>query len=112
MVLGAPSGASAGFDSPVFYTTATSPMAAAIADLDGDLDSDIAVVTAGALRILVNAGNGSFSARDQSGLWSHEAHDVTTADLDRDGDADLVVAMSGIAANGFPDGTGRIGVLF
>ena len=112
LVLAASSDAQVRFADPVFYATPASPSAVAVADVDGDGDRDILVLTRTALRLLVNDGSGSFTARDQVGLWSHEAHDVAVADLDRDGDPDLTVAMSGIGANGFPDGTGRVGVAF
>jgi len=100
------------FASPVFYPLPASPSAVAVADIDLDGDKDIVALAATRLRVFLNDGAGSFAARDQTGLWTHEAHDLTVADLDRDGDADLTVAMSGIGANGFPDGTGRLGVLF
>ena len=100
------------FESPVFFPVPASPSAVAVVNVDLDGDKDIVVLTASGIRVLVNDGSGSFAARDQGGLWTHIAHDVAAADLDRDGDADLTVAMSGIGVNGFPDGTGRVGVLF
>lgn len=92
LVLAASSGAQVPFDDPVFYATPASPSAVAVADFDGDGNRDILVLTTTALRILSNDGFGSFTARDQASLWSHEAHDVAVADLDRDGDLDLVSA--------------------
>jgi hypothetical protein len=104
--------AQAGFGSMTFYATAAAPVALEPADLDGDGDLDFVVLHATSLRVFNNNGVGSFSSVDSTGLWAGAmAHDLAVADMDGDNDTDLLLAMSGLGANGFPDGTGRVGVL-
>jgi hypothetical protein len=96
----------------MFLPTTPNPEAIQITDVDGDADQDLVVVHAQQLRVWSNNGAGAFSFFDQPGLWSHLAHDVAAGDFDRDGDQDLALAVSGLGSNGYPDGTGRVAVLF
>ena len=95
-----------------FLPTNTNPEAIELTDVDGDADQDLVVVHSQRLRVWSNNGASGFSFFEQSGLWPHLAHDVASGDFDRDGDRDLALAMSGLGSNGFPDGTGRVAVLF
>ena len=82
---------------PVFYQTGDVQEGVAIADLDGDGDNDLAVIHRdGTLRTLANLGAGTFApAVDHGVLWpSGTACEIETADVDRDGDQDLLVAFT------------------
>jgi hypothetical protein len=75
----------------------SSPVWGELADLDGDLDLDIAVVSLsghGAVHVLLNRGDGSFDSAVQhvvAGLAEDDAlATVTAADFDGDDDVDLV----------------------
>ena len=67
----------------------------AIGDLDGDGHEDIAVVTYdGYLHVFLNNGDGTFQDAVSSGrLWTWHPSALELADMDRDGDNDLVVAI-------------------
>ncbi len=69
----------------------------ALADMDGDGDLDAVVDRGNSVVVLVNDGAGSFS--DTGGPVSHFAGfnllDFAVADLDRDGDPDVVAAVPG-----------------
>ena len=70
------------------------PSAAALGDLDGDGDADMAVVSANSntISILSNLGDGAFSAPVQYSLVANGAgSSVALGDVDLDGDADLAV---------------------
>jgi hypothetical protein len=84
---------------PVFYETGPIQEGVAIADLDGDGDNDLVVIHRnGSLKTLANDGSGTFAAPvDHGVLWpSGTATEVETADVDRDGDTDLLVSFTTI----------------
>src|SRR3990170_1099386 len=67
------------------------------ADLDGDLDLDLAVTRShlsNSFAIFRNDGDGNFGAAETYG-GIYEPVDVFCADLDQDGDLDLVMASAG-----------------
>ena len=75
--------------------TGPSPHGAAIADIDGDADQDIAVVnvSGGNVTILRNKGNGNFTEPNSSPIPAGSFPDaIAAADLDGDTDVDLAVA--------------------
>jgi len=89
--------ASADFATPVFYETGPVQEGVAIADLDGDGDNDLAVIHRnGALKTLANLGTGTFApAVDHGILWpAGTATEIEAADIDRDGDMDLLVSFT------------------
>jgi hypothetical protein len=71
----------------------------AAVDLNGDLKPDIAVVgrTSGEVSVLLNDGRGSFSDAKTYAAGAFP-RSMTPADLDADGDIDLVVADEGCPA--------------
>ncbi len=80
---------------PVQYGSgANEPVAVLVADFIGNLATDLAVGhTDGTVTFLEGAGDGTFQLRPQlsvSGLGT--IVDLTAADVDRDGDADLAVS--------------------
>jgi uncharacterized repeat protein (TIGR01451 family) len=78
-----------GHPAPVAFANA--PRGFALADLNGDGKIDIAVATGAALEVLLGAGNGSFSAPVPYALSATEPISVLAADLDKDGDVDIVL---------------------
>jgi hypothetical protein len=85
--------------SPVFQLTiATSPMSLRAGDFDGDGDQDLAVADT-ALRMYRNNGSGVFTETTGSdvpppGFGTFFLSNIVAADLDADGDLDLVVRAS------------------
>jgi hypothetical protein len=71
------------------------PSAVVAADLDGDLDRDLAVADAGTATLLVYANAAGFGAPAPHAVGP-EPRGVVAADLDRDGDPDLAVACLGL----------------
>lgn len=92
-----PCGASADLAPPVFRQTGPIQEGVAIGDLDGDGDNDLAIVHRdGALSTVTNLGGGLFASAVGHGvLWpSDPVTDLVIADVDRDSDADLIVAVA------------------
>ena len=71
-----------------------SPTALAAADLDGDLDQDLAVTAGGGVvNVLLNAGNGNFTQPVTSPEpVGANPQAIVAADVDGDGDRDLATA--------------------
>ncbi len=93
----------AGFDSGT-YDTARFPWAAAVADLDGDGDLDVAVANwpqfiAPRLSVLKNLGDGTFGPPDFYAT-AKPALDIVAADLDGDGRLDLAATNTGVNYEG------------
>jgi hypothetical protein len=81
------------FAPQVQYAAGPEPYSVTSADVDGDGDVDLAVAHRwdGTAAVLLNQGNGTYSApmfHNVGSAWG--SADVTTADLDDDGRADLV----------------------
>jgi hypothetical protein len=82
------------FQPAVNYNTPLRPTGVAAGDFDGDLDLDLAVATdtPDQIRILINAGNGTFTPGQTIQVGSGPGA-VIAADLDGDLDIDLAVAQ-------------------
>ncbi len=78
---------------PIDSALAT-PHALAVGDFDGDGDVDVATAsyTAFVVRWYENDGRGAFTAHDIDTGNQQQAYDLKTADLDRDGRLDLILA--------------------
>ncbi|MFO0985378.1 MAG: VCBS repeat-containing protein [Planctomycetota bacterium] len=79
------------------YATARFPYAQALGDFDGDGDQDVAVANWSSMpriSVIKNHGDGSFAP---PALYTAQkmSLDIRAADLDRDGDLDLVVSNTG-----------------
>lgn len=74
----------------VRFTTSAWPRVLAAADLDNDLDLDLAVVT-GELTVLLNDGDGTFT-RPRHFRAGYMPFDLDTADFDGDGKLDVATA--------------------
>jgi len=102
-------GPQAGFMAPVQFQVGDNCTRLAAADIDGDGDLDVAVGRGAAVSILVNDGAGGFDEQvDLETLPSvqHASFEVYFADMDNDGDADLLTAG---ADNGSPS-HGKLGI--
>ncbi len=77
------------------YAVGSYPRGVTSADLDGDGDQDLVTSngasTSGTVSVLLNLGNGTFAAHQQYATGVNP-NSVTSADLDGDGDQDLVTA--------------------
>lgn len=98
MLLGVPqpSQAQVSFTSKVDFTTGLTPVAFAVADLNGDGKLDLAVINqdANTVSVLLGVGDGTFGAKSDfaTGLTPVA---LALADLNRDGKLDLVVTNQG-----------------
>ncbi|HUN81289.1 MAG TPA: FG-GAP-like repeat-containing protein [Phycisphaerae bacterium] len=83
---------SGAFIAPVNYSVGGAPQALAIGDFDGDGDQDFVVChsAANALYLFLNNGNGTFSS--PTTITAASSRFIIAADLDNDGDMDLVTA--------------------
>jgi hypothetical protein len=100
-----------GFAPPVSYAASGFGHSADVADLDGDGDLDVAVAceggagTAGSVFLLWNRGDGAFPLTG-SLASEHALECIRAADLDGDGDEDLIAAGGGAASIFQSDGKG------
>jgi len=93
-----------------------SPLALAVADLNGDGKPDVVVTNQWAdgtftnsdVSVLLNDGTGKFPTAVPYGTGGFFPDSVAIADVNRDGKPDLVVANSSVGING---GLGNVGVL-
>ncbi len=100
------------FGSGVEYAANGRPRGIALGDVDGDGANDIVITNdVGAIdsiSVLINSGNGTFAAPVQYSLeGDHTPVSLVTADVDNDGDLDILVAeYSGNVAVLINNGTG------
>ena len=73
------------------YPAGTSPIAVAMADLNGDGKADLAVASGTGVSVLLNNGNGTFGAPASYGSGTNP-FSVAAGDLNGDGKIDLAVA--------------------
>ena len=93
-----------------------SPLALAVADVNGDGKPDVVVAnqwtdntdTSSNVSVLLNDGTGKFSTAVAYGTGGFFPDSVAIADINGDGKVDLVVANSSVGATG---GLGNVGVL-
>ena len=88
------------FESWISYDVGDYPFGIYAADLDGDLDADLAVANYqdNTVSILRNNGDGSFAPKTDYVTGTYP-YSVIACDLDQDGDDDLVVPNSGYLVN-------------
>jgi hypothetical protein len=100
-----------GFKAAQTMSVSSGPSAIAAADLNGDGKLDLAItlspIGGGGVMVLLGNGYGTFTPSKQGEIAITAAHSVATADFNRDGKLDLVVAgvntLSVLLGNG--DGT-------
>lgn len=98
------------FQAQKTYSTAVGPLSVAVSDLNRDGRLDLAVATAatfGATSILLGNGDGTFQASVNyvtSKDHNAQAHSIIAADVNDDGDVDLVVADNAPNETGTPTG--------
>jgi uncharacterized protein (DUF2141 family) len=77
------------------FAVASSPgvgsMSVAVADVNGDGKIDLIEATANSLQVLTNGGNGTFSLCSTNALSTHWPGFITTADVNDNGKASVVV---------------------
>lgn len=86
-----------GFNPPgADYATGAGPRSLTVGDFDANLAPDLAAANrdGNSLTILLNNGLGSFTLSQVPGIGSHPV-DIDSADFNRDGRADLAVALAG-----------------
>ncbi len=83
------------FAANVEYAVNPFPVSAAIGDLDGDGDRDLAVVHETSLSVLLNNGNGTFAPKVDYAT-SGASSSVSIIDIDGDGDLDALVGGDGV----------------